>query len=187
SAAVLDSLENLHQPIRAFTTRRTPATGLVFIKLSQIFCRLEDINGLIHYDEATRSDTRSRGNETFIIHAHVFPDDLIGAHDVDRRATRNHGFQLLPVEHSAAVFHDELFHVVVTHRQFVNAGAVDVTGDGPQLRAATLLGPEFLIRLAAHLDDVRHGRKRLDVIDDSWSRVQTGDSREGRLHARMTA
>src|SRR4029079_15872480 len=71
-------------------------------------------------------------------------------------------------------------------RQLVNARQLDVTGDGPELRAAALLGSEFLISLAAHLDDVRDGGERLDVVHDSRRRIQTGNSRDGRLHARVT-
>src|SRR6185503_19662203 len=101
--------------------------------------------------------------EPFIVHAHIFPDDLIGAHDVDGRAAGNHGLQLLAADDPTAIFHDELFHVVVAHRQLVNAGTVDVTGDGPHFRAAALLGSKFLISLTAHLDDVRYGRQGFDV------------------------
>src|ERR1051325_127360 len=97
TATVIDPFENFHEPVSAFTTRRTPPARLVFIKLSQIFRRLEDVTRLVHHDEPTRAHTRSSRNESFVIHAHIFADDLIGAHDVDRRAARNHGFELLAV------------------------------------------------------------------------------------------
>src|SRR6185369_11514376 len=66
------------------------------------------------------------------------------------------------------------------------ARKLHVTGDGPELRTTALLGSEFLISLAAHLDDVRNGGERLDVVDDRRRRIQTGNGREGRLHARVT-
>ncbi len=89
--------------------------------------------------------------------------------------------------HSAAVFHDELFHVVVAHRKLVNAGTIDMAGHGPEFCAATLFGAQILIRLAAHLDDVRHGGERFDVVDDRRAGIETGDGREGRFHSRMAA
>ena len=94
---------------------------------------------------------------------------------------------LLTTEDPAAIFHDEFFHVVITHRQFVNAGLINMAGDGPDFCATTLFRSQFLISLATHLDDVGHRGQRLDVVHDSRARIQTRNGREGRLHARMAA
>src|SRR5439155_18609956 len=80
-AAVVDALENLHQPISAFAARRAPAARFMFIKLRQILRRFKDIDGLVHHDEAARAHHRTGGDQTFVIHAHVLIDDLVGAHD----------------------------------------------------------------------------------------------------------
>src|SRR5205807_6607082 len=59
--------------------------------------------------------------------------------------------------------------------------------DGPELCATAFFRSQFLIGLAAHLDDVGDSRQGLDVINDGWRRIQTGNRRKGRLHARMAA
>src|SRR5882757_6630179 len=51
AAAFLDAIENLDQPVRAFTTRRAPTARLVFVELSQILSRFKDVDSFVHDDE----------------------------------------------------------------------------------------------------------------------------------------
>ena len=48
-------------------------------------------------------------------------------------------------------------------------------------------GPIFAYSAGAELEHLRHGRDRLDVVDQRRRRVETGDRRERRLRARLAA
>src|SRR3989442_4201681 len=87
SATDFNALENFHQPISAFATWRAPAARFMFIKLRQVLRRFKNIHGLVHHDEAARAHHRTARDQSFVIHAHVLVDDLVGAHDVNRRAS----------------------------------------------------------------------------------------------------
>src|SRR5205085_5148643 len=66
---------------------------------------------------------------------------------------------------------------------FVVAGTLYVAGDRDQLGAGRGLCPDLGVVLAAHADDVRNGRERLDVVDQGRAVVETLDRRERRLQA----
>src|SRR5215204_4466873 len=123
----LDALEDLDQPVGALAAGSAPAARLVLVELGQVLGGLEDVHRLVHHDKAARADRRAAGDD---------------------------GFQLPPARDALTVLKDELLHVVVAHRQFVDAGAVDVTRHRPDLRPAALFSPEFLVSLAPELDDV---------------------------------
>src|SRR4030095_12853408 len=158
----------------------------MFVEFDQVLRGLEHVHGLVHHNETTRPDTGPGSDQSFVVHAYVFPNYLISPHDVDRGATGNDGFQFLPTEHAAAVFHDELLHVVVAHGEFKNTWTVDMAGDGPEFCATAFFGTEFLICLAAHLDDVGDSSESLNIVHDSWTSIETRDGRKGRFHPRMT-
>src|SRR5215204_260692 len=150
----LDALEDLDQPVGALAAGSAPAARLVLVELGQVLGGLEDVHRLVHHDKAARADRRAGGDQPLVVHPHVLPHDVGGRHDVDRRAAGDDGFQLPPARDALTVLKDELLHVVVAHRQLVDAGAVDVTRHRPDLRPAALFSPEFLVSLAPELDDV---------------------------------
>ena len=51
AASTFNALENLHQPISAFATRRAPAARFMFVKLSQVLRRFEYVHRFVHHDE----------------------------------------------------------------------------------------------------------------------------------------
>ena len=139
ASARLDALEDFHQPVRALAAGRAPAARLVLIELRQVLRGLEHVHGLVHHDEAAGADHRAGGDQALVVHPHIFPDDVFGGHDVDRRAAGDDRLELPPVRNPLAVLHDELLHVVVAHWQLVDAWAFDVARHAPELRPAALL------------------------------------------------
>ena len=69
----------------------------------------------------------------------------------------------------------------------VVARALDVAGERDDPRAGRVLDAELRVLGAAHLDDRRDGRDRLDVVDQRRRRVEPGHRRERRLRARLAA
>jgi len=52
-------------------------------------------------------------------------------------------FRALAVAYALAIFHDELFHVVVTHRELVDAGTIHMSGDRPEFVPPLFSVPNF--------------------------------------------
>ena len=109
-----------------------------------------------------------------------------GREDRDRRAARDHRFQLAAAGDASADVVDELAQRRA-ERELVVPGPLDVPGDRVDDGAGRGLGAELRVPGAALLDDDRDGGQGLDVVDQRRRRVQPGDRRERRPRPRLAA
>ena len=98
----------------------------------------------------------------------------------------NDRLQLLPAAHAAADFVDHA-QEVEAHRQFVNAGLVDVAGEAEHAGAAVLRRAEIREHSPPFSDDGRHGAEGLDVVQHGGRLQGARHRREGRPDARDAA
>ena len=90
--------------------------------------------------------------------------DLVGGQHRHRRAARDDRLQLPAVRDAAAEVVDQLAQRRPV-LELVVAAVDDVAGEREDARAGRVLDAELRVLLAAELDDRRHGRDRLDVVD----------------------
>ena len=114
--------------------------------------------------------------------------EVLVEQDRHRRSAGDDGLERPSVQHALRVLLavDQLAQRRV-HRRFVHAGPLHVAADAIELRAAILFGAEAGKPLGTVEDDQRNVAERLDVVHGGRALIQTGDSRERRLDARLRA
>ena len=112
--------------------------------------------------------------------------DLVRREHRDRRAARDHRFQLAAARDASADVVDELAQRRA-ERELVVPGPLDVPGDGVDDGAGRSLGAELRVPGAALLDDDRDRGQGLDVVDQRRRGVQPRDRRERRPRPRLAA
>ena len=103
-----------------------------------------------------------------------------------RRPAGNHGLERPPVGDPASDLVDEVVERVAVG-QLVVARPHDVAGEREDPRAGRALDTELCVLRAAHLDDRRHRRDRLDVVDRGRRGIEACDRGERRLRPRLAA
>src|SRR2546429_4590144 len=106
--------------------------------------------------------------------------------DGDGRAARDAGLEGPPRRHPAAQLVQQVLERK-THRDLVVAGLLDVAAHREQLRAGALRARECesLVPGRAVLEDVRHRRERLDVVDGRGHAEHAERGGKGRLDPRI--
>ena len=102
------------------------------------------------------------------------------------RAAGLHGFEFLVVQDAAADVVNDLAQGDA-QRDFDQAGAFDLAGDGEGLGALALFGAHRGEPCAALVNDLGDVGVGLDVVDVGRATPQAGDGREGRARARQPA
>ncbi len=165
----LDALEEL--PI-ADAARRALAARLFGEELHEVLQHVD------HLTMGTEHHNRSARGERLVGDLLVEPRTR---NALARGAADLHGFRVLAA--------DELQHVVDrrTPIEFVHARTLDVARDGEEFRARRFRRALRGILLAAHQQDVRNRRQRLDVVDRRRSAEKARVHGEGRTVARLAA
>src|SRR5271157_5933804 len=111
-----------------------------------------DAHGVVEHDDAPRAEHRAGLHHRVEIHGDV---DLMRRKNLNRRSAGHDTFQRLAIHHPAGNLIDHLLEVV-THGQFVNAGAFELAAHAEESRAAILGSPQVGEPLAAAQNDVWH-------------------------------
>ena len=121
---------------------------------------LHDAVGVVHHDHAARAAHRARCRQRLHVGLGV---EHACREDRSRRAAGPEHLQVAALGHAPGQLHD---HVAkgLAELDLVYARLVDVAADRHQPRARRLVGPELRVGGAAVVDDPRHGREGLDVV-----------------------
>src|SRR3954463_9744597 len=181
--ARLDALEHLVRPVRPLAARRALAAGLVAVELRRLQRDVDDRVRVVDHDDRAGPEHRAGlGHRVEVVgEVEVFRLQHRGARaarepELDRAAL---GRAAREAVDDVARLHPELDLEVARVR--------DVARDRHELRAGRALDAELGVLLAADLDDGRHGRERLDVVDERRPLVQALVGGERRLEARVPA
>ena len=180
AVAFVDAGHRLLQPVGALAAGDAPAAALVLVELDGAECELDDRNRLIEDDDAGGAEHGARLAHLVEVHANI---DFVRAQDGTRCAAGHHGLECLAVGNAAGNVVDHLLQVV-THRQLVDTGSIDVAADAEQARAAIALRADLRVCGAAYLDDEGHAGDGFGVVDDCGTAIEPDDGGEGRLDAR---
>src|ERR1700733_518807 len=180
AVAFVEAGHRLLQPVCAFAAGDAPAAALLLVELDGAERKLDDRDRLIKDDDAGGTEHGTRLAHLVEVHANI---DLVRAEDGTRCAAGHYGLECLAVGNAAGNVVDHLLQVV-THRQLVDAGPIDVAADAEQARAAIALCADLRVCGAAHLDDEGHAGDGFGVVDDCGTAIQPDHGGEGRLDAR---
>jgi hypothetical protein len=114
------------------------------------------------------------------IHAHAL--ELITPQRRHGASPGDDHLDLLVARHAAGDIVDQ-FRQQHARRQFVHAGLVDVTGNPVEQRTRMLLGADRREPLRTPLENERHVRDGLDIVDRGRTAPESVLRREGRLDA----
>ena len=185
-ALLADSLlelgEGLHQPPGALPARRALAAGLVLVELGPAQHRPDHAGGLV--EELERAGAEHRAGRDDLLEPEGYVEVLVGQ---QRRAGAAGGPELQQVAVAHAAGQVDQLAKRDAERGFVLAGSGDVAGEAEDPVALGLLGAHRREPRGAVLDDARHRRDRLDVVDHGRAGVEAGDRGERRTQARLAA
>src|SRR3954468_19408539 len=181
--ARLDALEHLVRPVRPLAAWRALAARLVAVELRRLQRDVDDRVRVVDHDDRARAEHRPRLGHRVEVVGQV---EVFGLQHGRARAAREPELHLAPLGRAAGEPVDD---VARAHPELdlEVAGVRDVARHRHELRAGRALDAELRVLLAAHPDDRRHGRERLDVVDERRSLVQALVGGERRLEARVAA
>src|SRR3954469_7142015 len=181
--ARLDALEHLVRPVRPLAARRALAAGLVAVELRGLQRDVDDRVRVVDHDDRAGPEHRAGLGHRVEVVGKV---EVVGLQHRGARAAREPELDLAALGRAAREAVDDVARLH-PELDLEVAGVRDVARDRHELRAGRALDAELRVLLAAHLDDGRHRRERLDVVDQRGPLVQALVGGERRLEARVAA
>jgi hypothetical protein len=180
-SAHLEAVHDLLGPLGTLATRGALAAGLVVVELAETGDGADDVGGLVHDDDGSRTETGLRVLEGVKVHELVVADVL--GEDGGGRATGDDGLEVVPAaDDTAAVLVDELAERD-GHLLLDGGGVVDVAGDTEELGTSVTLATERVEPASTATDDSRGDSDGLDVGNGGRAAEETNGSREWGLQA----
>src|SRR4051812_4874430 len=180
--ALLELGEHLHQPPGALAARSALATGLVLVELGPAQHGPDHTRGLV--EDLERAGAQHRSGRSHLLEAERYVEVLGGQQRGAGPAGRPE-LQLVALPDTTGEV-DQLAQGDA-ERGFVLAGLRDVPGEAEDAVALGLLGAHRSEPVRTVLDDARHRRDRLHVVDDRRAGVEAGHRRERRPEPRLPA
>ena len=179
--AVRHAVQDLFEPARALAARSALAARLVREELHETPRDEDRINRVVVDHDRTGAEHHAE-RLLHEIHVERRVEVLVAAGEPLRRRAAGDEELHRPVVADAA--REPVEQVAERHAQldFVVRGLLHVPRHREDACAGRAIHAELGVLLAAHLDDVRHGRQRLDVVHDRGLRVQALDRRERRAN-----